>query len=246
MNDNIINSIEEMSDGITMVESTDENNNIKIESTWSIYQNPDKLPFRDRVNLRRSRFKRNANLLGVLEDGGDEEEMTFLHWICNFMKNNIDKNKESLVTIHDFTSTIHFQYENSLYQPDTTSKYSDAIWSHLKKSDSAYIKLFTPVYANQNTLERPEDKIIYFVDNIARSLVYQFTTKDDSNPQITYETFKQKMIRYILDAVILNTREYTYSVITDPGTNGIGDTKWNRYAIELHTIQPSLGYITFF
>jgi len=246
MSDSIINKLEDMSDDVTMIETTDEDNNIHITSTWTAYQNPNKLPFKNIVNLRRSRFKHNANLLGIFEDGGDEEEMTFLHWVCNFMKNNIDKEKESLATLHDFTSTVNFQYEHPVYQKDTTNKYSDDLWKHFKKSDSAYIKLFTPIYANQDIMERPEDKIIYFVDNIARSLVYSFTDKDDSNPQITYETFKQKMVRYILDKVILNTREYTYSVITDPGTNGIGTTDWNRYAIEIHTIQPSVGYITFF
>lgn len=235
------NGTVEKDEEITMVEDTvssETTSEININGKWSAYSKQETHPFKYNVHLRYNRFNPDKNyLLGDINEPDAQDEMTYMHWIHNFLTECIIDKYEIITTSVDFESNINFKTELILYEDK--QKEIQKIRKNLNVALSASCMIFTPSEFQTDYSELPVFKHFLFLDNIAKHCLY--TNRDDSNCDFTYNSFKGNEL-FWLTQKFNELRKDHYKQITDgisdisSGASTFSGQKW--YKVELLTKSP--------
>lgn len=216
-----------------------------IDASWSAYCPPEKLPFRHNADLRHARFKINKHtpsytVLGDPEEVDAEDEMTYLHWVHNYLMSILDGKKEQLITAQDFFPMVNLQLSDrhqSVKHKEDDVSYAKDVKRLLYTALSASMYIFTPEHVQSDYLEHPKILHFYFLDNLAKYLVYTQCNTSTAR-MLNYDTFKKEHIPQLKEWVRI-TRTMHYTAITWGIVHG------KNIALELHTETPQFAYARF-
>ena len=244
------NGTVERDEDITMVSDTVDSEvtskaEISLSSKWSAYAKPEPYPFLDNVHLRHNRFNpKKTYLLGDKNESDAQDEMTYMHWIHNFLTENIENKYEIITTSVYFENDINFSTEIILYED--RPKYLKKLRKEINEALSASCMIFTPSEFQTDYLELPIYRHFLFVNNIAKKCLY--TNRDDSNCDFTYNSFKGKEL-YWLTRMFNELRRNNYKNITDGITDMAAETCTfsgkHNFKVELKTKTPMFCHVTF-
>lgn len=180
----------ERDNDITMVSNTvdsEVSTELDLTGKWSPYGKQEQFPFLDNVHLRYNRFNPKKNyLLGDKNESDAQDEITYMHWVHNFLIENINDKHEAISTSVDFEDGINFTTELIMY--DNRVKVIKQIRKEINEALSATCMLYTPDRLQTNLLEVPVFRHLMFTNNIAKKCLY--TSRGESNCDFTYNSFK--------------------------------------------------------
>lgn len=242
---NIENGRLEESEDVTMIrddtDTSDNNSKIDINQSWSPYTDLETLPFKNNVCLRHNRFNPNKNyLLGDKTEVDSQDEITYLHWIQTFLMTDLIKDYEILTTSVAFEDSINFSSDAITdYVTKDRSKYSAEIKNLIKKSTDISSMIITEFTKQINLFEVPVFRHLLFLDNIAKSLIFNY--RDDSSCNISYNDFKNKEVPLLVN-MLNEIRKVHYINITN-----FWNTKYNKYiyVLDIKTKTPMLSICMF-